>query len=250
MGVMPAQVVPTIFRMPEMIQINFNRMFPVFPLAGVCLLPHASIPIHVFEQRYVKMVNDVLDEYGQIAMATFLGNRWKKEYHGNPPIRPIVCLSQIERHEKLHLNRYNVYLHGICRAKIVEEVLPTEDCPYRKAKLVAVESDPSEQEAALTGWRSRIRDLLDREAFRKLRLRSHVIQWFDRDDIPSHVLVEIIGQLLITTTDDINRRYKFLSEPEALERAEYAEEQLELLEYLILRASAQTEEWPKGLSWN
>ncbi|MFW5653133.1 MAG: LON peptidase substrate-binding domain-containing protein, partial [Planctomycetota bacterium] len=128
--------------MPEMIQINFKREFPIFPLAGVSLLPHASVPLHIFEDRYVRMVDDILDETGQLAMGTFAGSRWKQEYHGNPPIRPVVCLAQIERHERLPDGHFNILLQGLCRAQIVEEHMPDVSVPYRVARLAPLEPNP------------------------------------------------------------------------------------------------------------
>jgi len=236
--------------MPEMIQINFNNPFPLFPLAGVCLLPHTSIPLHVFEPRYIKIIDDMLDKAGQIAIALFQGDQWKEEYHGNPPIRPVVCLSQIERHEKLPMGRYNVLLQGICRAKIEQEHMPSEDRPYRIAKLSPIESNQPVVEPALVGWRERIRESLEDEAMERLRFQPEVLKLFERDEIPAQVLVEIVGHLLITSTDDAERRYRLLSEPDALERADYAEQQLQLLKELILSAEPQKDDWPKGLSWN
>lgn len=237
--------------MPEMIQINFSRDFPLFPLAGVCLLPHATIPLHIFESRYVKMIGDSLDGSGQIALASFEGDQWKQEYHGNPPVRPVVCLGQIERHERLPLNRYQILLQGICRAQLVEESAPDPpDHPYRRARLAPLEQDPSAAEPALAGWRSRMRELLAQEELQKLRFQSSVLEWFDKDDIPSYVLVEIVGHLLMTSTDDAERRYRLLSEPDAVERAQYTESQLKSLLKLISTTVPQTEDWPKGMSWN
>ncbi len=236
--------------MPEMIQINFNRYFPVYPLAGVCILPHASIPLHVFEPRYTHMVNDALDATGQIAMATFAGDQWKFDYDEAPPIRPIVCLGQIERHEKLPMERYNVFLQGVCRARIIEEKPPEIDRPYRLVKLQPLEANPDSREPELVGWRARVRELLERDSMSRLRFQSKVIEWFDRDDIPSHVLIEIIGHLLITTMDDSERRYNLLSQSDPLERADFAENELRMLSHLIETADIQTSDWPKGVSFN
>ena len=79
----------------ETISVNFGRPVPVFPLDGVVLLPQQVLPLHIFEERYVQMVSRVLDGSGQIALAVFEGDDWKKDYDGVPPIRPYVCLGQI-----------------------------------------------------------------------------------------------------------------------------------------------------------
>ena len=236
--------------MPEMIQINFNRHFPIFPLAGACLLPHASIPLHIFEPRYVRMVSDSLDSNSQIAMGTFAGGEWKQQYHGNPPVRPVVCLGQIERYEKLPMERYNIILQGICRARVVEEQMPTADRPYRIARLAPLEAHPESHEPELVGWRRRVREMLETEPISRVRLSESVAKWFDRDEIPSHVLIELVGHLLITTADDAERRYALLSEPDTLTRAEFTESELQRLGEMITKVEPQKADWPKGCSWN
>ncbi len=236
--------------MPEMIQINFSRKFPLFPLAGICLLPHATIPLHIFEPRYVQMVSEALDGSSQIAMATFDGKRWQQEYHGNPPIRPVVCLGQIERYERLPMGRYNIMLQGICRATVVEEEMPDETRPYRIARLAPLDANPEDHEAELVGWRRRVCELLQGDPLSRMRLGADVLKWFERDDIPSHVLIEIVGHLLMTTAEDAERRYRLLAEPDTIERADYTEAELRGLERLLSSVECQSTDWPKGCSWN
>jgi len=236
--------------MPEMIQINFSRKFPLFPLAGICLLPHATIPLHIFEPRYIQMVGEALDGPSQIAMATFAGRRWQQEYHGNPPIRPVVCLGQIERYERLPMGRYNIMLQGISRATVVEEAMPDETRPYRLARVAPLDASPENHEAELAGWRRRVRELLQSDSLSRMRLGADVLKWFDRDDIPSHVLIEIVGHLLMTTAEDSERRYRLLAEADTIERADYTESQLRGLGRLVARVRGQSSDWPKGCSWN
>jgi Lon protease-like protein len=85
---------------PETVHVNFSKPMPLFPLHSATLLPHGIIQLHVFEPRYRQMVADVLDGSGQIAMAVFDGDQWKREYHGRPPLRPAVCIGQIVQHVK------------------------------------------------------------------------------------------------------------------------------------------------------
>ena len=127
----------------ETISVNFGRPVPIFPLDGVVLLPQQVLPLHIFEERYVQMVGRVLDGSGQIALAVFEGEDWKKDYNGTPPIRPYVCLGQIAQHEPLPGDRYNILLQGVCRARVVDETPPDEDRLYREAMLEPVGIDPA-----------------------------------------------------------------------------------------------------------
>ena len=56
------------FFMAQTVTIDFSQPVPLFPLPGCMLLPHATVPLHIFESRYRDMVGDVLDGAGLIAM--------------------------------------------------------------------------------------------------------------------------------------------------------------------------------------
>ena len=100
--------------MAEVISVNFSKPMPLFPLPEVVLLPHAIQPLHVFEDRYRVMVEHCLDGSGQIAMASFDGDDWKKDYEeGLPKLRPAVCIGQIVHHESLPDGRHQILLHGV-----------------------------------------------------------------------------------------------------------------------------------------
>lgn len=280
--------------MSDVVQVNFGHWFPVFPLAGVCLLPHMSFPLRVFEPRYVQMVEQLLsrtvadedaasmlepwvppgeidDDYGsepganaresaaasedwrgtrQLALALFEGERWRHEYHGNPPIRPIICIAQIERYERLPGGRYDILVQGVCRARVIGERMPDERRMFRLVQLSPLDANPDIYEPELVGWRSRVRKLLDHEPLAKLRYHSNVVQLFDRDDVPSHVLVEFAGHLLMTSAEDAEMRYRLLAEPDTVQRAQFVESQLIRLERTIEAVEPQMSGWPKGLSWN
>src|SRR4051812_8316593 len=101
----------------------------LFPLPNVVLFPRAVLPLHVFEERYKAMVSDVLNGDQQIAMALLLPG-WEKDYHARPAIDPTVCVGTIISHEKLPDGKYNLFLEGHTRARVMRE-LPREDRLFR-----------------------------------------------------------------------------------------------------------------------
>jgi Lon protease-like protein len=111
---------------------DFSGEVPVFPLPSLVLLPDAIAPLHIFEDRYRKMVADALDGERLIAMA-LLQPGWEPQYEGAPPIHERVCVGAIVNHEKLTDGRYKLLLYGLFRAKVVAEIASE---PYRR---VAVE---------------------------------------------------------------------------------------------------------------
>ena len=128
------------------IKVNFAKPFPLFPLEGVVLLPHALLRLLLFEPRYLQMADDVLDASGQIAMAIFDGNEWRDDYYGAPELKPSVCIGQIAHHERQDDGNLIVLLQGVCRARIAEELLPESDTLYRRAVLEPVEFNDTDED--------------------------------------------------------------------------------------------------------
>lgn len=229
------------------IQVNFGKPMPLFPLDSAVLLPQQVLPLHIFEPRYVQMVQHALDGSGQIAMAVFRGADWKKSYHGRPQLRPAVCIGQIVQHEKLPENRFNILLQGVCRARIVEELEPSLERLYRAAYLEPLGSD-EDDEQKLYGVRERFRELLSDEPLARLTMAAPLLKHIRDDEVPTAVIVELLSFAIPTSRET---RYKLLAEGDIGERAGLVEHELLGLGRLISRAVAQRPEpWPKGMSWN
>lgn len=234
----------------ETISVNFGRPVPLFPLDGVVLLPQQILPLHVFEPRYTQMVGRALDGSGQIAMALFEGDDWKKDYHGTPPLRPYVCLGQIVQHETLPNDRYNILLQGVCRARIVDELRPDEDDrEYRAAILEPVGVDPEKEDNAdFSPLRSWIEDELSEGPLKELTVAEHVLEFVRNPEIPVSALLELVGFTVVT---DLKQRYRLLAEGDPKRRARILRESMTELDRLVRLAQGQhPEQWPKGMSWN
>ncbi len=230
----------------QAISVNFGKPMPIFPLASLAMLPQQVVPLHIFEPRYRQMVEDVLDGAGQIAMAVFDGAKWEQEYHGNPPVRPVVCIGQLVQHEKLPDGRYNILLHGVCRAKIAELVMPDEEHQYRRAVLepFGVHSDENE----LLGVRDRLEAALSNGPLRRMAAADPVLEYLRNEEVPTTAVLELIS---FTMLSDSEVRYRLLAEPNASKRAGVVEHELSAISSLLRRAEDQhPEDWPKGCSWN
>src|SRR5581483_2402272 len=101
--------------------------------------PGAILPLHIFEERYKAMTADALRGPRRIAMA-LLKPGWEKNYHGRPPIDPVVCVGDILSHERLPDGRYNFLLRGHKRARVSREY---GDEPYRVAWLDPLPETPA-----------------------------------------------------------------------------------------------------------
>lgn len=238
---------PIIPTMADAIRVNFGRPMPIFPLPDAVLLPHAIQPLHIFEPRYRQMVNDCLDGTGQIAIATFAGNDWKSQYHRLPSLRPAVCVGQIVQHEALDDGRHDVLLQGVCRAKILKMIEPENGRRYRLARLAPLEPLHAKP-PAMSKVRRELRDLLAGPRLSRLRSVETVMAWFDREDVTTHALLELIGFALLRNSE---LKYRLLAEANPMRRAGMIKDELTTLDQLVSRAERQPyRAWPKGMAWN
>lgn len=217
--------------MGDMLNINFTRPIPLFPLPDCVLLPHATVPLHIFEQRYRTMTHNTLESSGLIAMATFQGSSWKKDYQKNPPIREYVCVGVIIRHECLQDGRYNILLQGLCRARILKEI---ENPPYRVAALEPTGiSIPMEID--LEDRRNRLEQLLADPLLLQLRSVGEIRNLIN-SEIPTTVMVDLV---ILATSTTAEERYAMLAQPDPQARADWLETYLRQTRQTI-RIAGQT----------
>ncbi len=229
------------------IRVNFKKALPLFPLPGIVMLPHSRIPLHIFEPRYRQMFNRVLDESGQFAMAVFQGDVWKEDYHGNPPVRPVVCVAQIVQHESLPQGRFNIMIQGVCRAKIRSELPPTGGRLYREVVLQPLEPELIKDDVLVDVRATMIR-LMEAEEFEHLRAAEALRTYVNDEEIPTVALLDVFGFALL---NDAERKYRLLSHADMRRRGDFILGELEELRGLIRHASLQdSDSWPKGVSWN
>tara|TARA_Y100000590_G_C15287648_1_gene851247 strand:- start:82 stop:708 length:627 start_codon:yes stop_codon:yes gene_type:complete len=101
---------------------NFPEKIPVFPLRGVIFFPDTNLPLNIFENRYLKMVNDTLKNN------KFLGMIQSKNVNGE--VYTVGCLGKIDEHNRTEDGRILINLKGISRFQIDKEIKNNE--PYRE----------------------------------------------------------------------------------------------------------------------
>lgn len=124
---------------------EFRGVVPLFPLPSLVLLPDTVVPLRIFEDRYRAMAKDVVASDRLIGLA-LLKPGWETQYEGNPPIHEHLCIGHVVSHEVKTDGRYEMWLYGLFRAVVEEEV---EGQPYRRAKVRVVEDvvNDSDREA-------------------------------------------------------------------------------------------------------
>ena len=104
---------------------SFPKIIPVFPLSGVIYFPKTNLPLNIFEQRYLDLVNDAYEK------DKFMGMVQSKKEAGS--IYDVGCLGKISDYQKIKDGRVLINLTGVSRFKILEEV--TSNKLYREFKV-------------------------------------------------------------------------------------------------------------------
>jgi uncharacterized protein len=105
----------------------------VFPLRGAILLPRATLPLNVFEPRYLAMVDDAMSTGRIIGILQPVGSEDDDEAETTPGktagLRRIGCAGRITSYQELDDGRLVITLTGIMRFECVGEA--ETDTPYR-----------------------------------------------------------------------------------------------------------------------
>lgn len=108
------------------------NILPVLPLSNFIFFPNTSVPLNIFEQRYIEMINDSFKKNRMIGLVQpkYKKNNFKSN---NPELYSIGCAGKITSFNETDDNRIILVLNGISRFKILEE-LPNEKL-YRRCKV-------------------------------------------------------------------------------------------------------------------
>ena len=92
----------------------FPSVIPVFPLSGVIYFPKTNLPLNIFEQRYVDLVNDTYNNDKLMGMI-------QSHKNGNE-VYNVGCLGKISDFQKSSDGRILINLTGITRFEIIKEI--------------------------------------------------------------------------------------------------------------------------------
>ena len=93
---------------------KFPVIIPVFPLSGVIYFPETNLPLNIFEQRYLDLVNDAYKK------DKFMGMVQSRKKAGS--VYDVGCLGKISDYQKFKDGRILINLTGVSRFKILKEI--------------------------------------------------------------------------------------------------------------------------------
>jgi uncharacterized protein len=220
------------FRDPSLHQ--FSGLAPLFPLPGCVLLPHALLPLYIFEPRYRAMSAAALDGERLIAMSLVRFESQTLSTADIPPIAPMVGLGRIIAHERLDDGRYMLVLRGIARARVLHEKAVA--LPYRIGQLQICEDVVPDVEEFDRQTRAEEIVALFCRLFPGEKLQRVVHQAMT-DDVPLGTICDVIAAELPIGADLMQL---FLEEPNADVRSRMLWQLLKRMEGSTRREDAPT----------
>jgi len=115
---------------------NFSGRVRLFPLPNLVFFPHTVQSLHIFEPRYLEMVDEALAA-DQFIAPVWLQPGWERSYDGRPPVAPVACLGRIVSHHRFPDGTINLLLQGVRRAAIRRELPITRT--FRQAEVDLLE---------------------------------------------------------------------------------------------------------------
>ena len=103
---------------------------PVFPLSNFILFPKTTVPLNIFEPRYIDMINDAMKSNKMIGM---IQPRYEKNQDNTPNLYEIGCLGKIISFRETEDDRFLIEVKGLIRFKKVNEI--SNNKKYRSLKV-------------------------------------------------------------------------------------------------------------------
>tara|TARA_B100000989_G_scaffold271109_1_gene227671 strand:- start:1118 stop:1768 length:651 start_codon:yes stop_codon:yes gene_type:complete len=102
-------------------KIDLPKKLAVFPLSNFIIFPKTSVPLNIFEPRYVDMINDTMKSNKLVGMIQPKNLKESiKDYA--PQLHEIGCMGKITSFKETEDSRFIIELKGIIRFKIVNEI--------------------------------------------------------------------------------------------------------------------------------
>ena len=108
---------------------DLPNVLPVFPLSNFIIFPRTTVPLNIFEPRYIQMVDQSMKSNRIIGMV----QPKKTGDLKRPDLHNVGCAGKITSFNETDDGRYFIILNGICRFKISDEV--DSDNLYRQCNV-------------------------------------------------------------------------------------------------------------------
>ncbi len=149
---------------------DLPKTIPVFPLSNFIIFPHTTVPLNIFEPRYIEMINDSMKTNKMIGLIQPKNN----DDNSIPGLHKVGCLGKITNFKDTSDGRYMIDLNGITRFEVTKEIKSSK--PYR-----ICETTYDNFELDLTSEKKKLKFSDLESIFKDLKLlfekKGYIINW-------------------------------------------------------------------------
>ena len=109
---------------------DLPKIVPVFPISNFIIFPKATVPLNIFEPRYIQMINESMKSNKLIGM---IQPKTSSNDQTKPILHEIGCLGKIISFKETEDGRYIIELKGLIRFKIIKEIKTAKE--YREYEI-------------------------------------------------------------------------------------------------------------------
>ena len=108
---------------------DLPKIIPIFPLSNFIIFPETTVPLNIFEPRYVEMINDSMKKNKLIGLI----QPKKNNTNSIPDLHETGCMGKITSFKDTSDGKYFIELSGLARFKIIKEIKNNK--PYRECEI-------------------------------------------------------------------------------------------------------------------
>ena len=181
--------------------IDLPKKISVFPLSNFIIFPKTTVPLNIFESRYIEMINDSMKSNKLIGMVQPKSSSTNQTY---PDLHNIGCLGKIISFKETEDGRYLIELKGLIRFKAIKEIKSTNK--YREYEVdfknFYKDLDEAKEELKFSDLELIFRDL--KSLFEK---RGFIINW---KELEKQSLNETINALAMASPFSLEEKQVLL----------------------------------------
>ena len=180
---------------------NLPKILPVFPLSNFIIFPKTTVPLNIFEPRYIDMINDSMKSNKLIGMI----QPKKIIDESTPPLlHKIGCLGKITSFKETEDGKYMIELKGLIRFNVIKEIKSNKK--YRR-----YEVDFNDFNGDLLDKKEQIKfsdlELIFKDLKSLFEKRGFIINW---KELEKQSLDEIINALAMASPFSLEEKQMLL----------------------------------------
>jgi len=183
------------------------KKISVFPLSNFIIFPNTTVPLNIFEPRYLDMINDSMRGNKIIGLI-----QPKNKSKDIPELYSIGCAAKITNYNELEDGRYLIALNGISRFKILKEVVNNKT--YRECEVSFEEYNFDQNQNTSKFNKTDLKPIFENlESL--LKKKNYII---NMDNLKKESIEQIINTLAMSSPFSLEEKQALLETQNILER--------------------------------